>query len=89
MKWVVGNNTPGFLPDAEPEEYPTWESAKAGLLAMLNDVYDAMFERGRPVPGTALAYVQTRAEVCAAREMEPFTVIFRGRVYWLADVGRG
>lgn len=37
MKYVVGWNMPGYLPDSEPSEFDDFESAKTYLLDTLKD----------------------------------------------------
>lgn len=77
--WIAGYNTPGYLPEAEPATFRTWEDAKLWMLQEL-DFQAAVFDAGADDDSDALSGVAQDLNLVDGPEWQ---ATVNGMAYWI------
>lgn len=89
MKWVTGNNLPGYLPDTEPVAHDNWTDAWVHGSHELEQVYLEDLTNSEEFTAAhevEQAYQLARAAWVLASPEHPVLVTYGDRVWWLADL---
>jgi hypothetical protein len=85
--WVAGWNMPGYLPTDHPVKVDSWAEGKSFLRTELGEHFvDKIDREFQTDEETMFAYTEASAILRDVTPEHPFSLLYDGLVWWLADI---